>query len=459
MDVPEDLKTDHDHARTDVNPSSSFYLTLSEDDIADAPFLDGPSHLSVTAVLNYCKLKILRPYLRLLSITGLRSLAVDQVESCTLWYILGLFYTIQVIILMCIGYLLQYMACFRRDRGFCYKIFNTSEPLLKSMEQDITQLNSEKYEQICHGSVIFSYIIPSVLHLCAYLFGVYTFRSSENDQLPSLMERVFLASSHLSDGFLSQKKLVKLLWIFVGLGVIWMLLSFMSVNFMMFDGTILFRWFENRSKAVIVTMKVMLIVGTLWHDIIQATVISSYCLQAQLLTSYLHFLRSKLLQHPIQSIEWMREISEFKKLLKYLNENLSTSACVFIFINICWALSGTLWLLGYDHIDFQTLPISVISILNVCLWWTLILAPFIQAARLTSACKLIKTVGHEVRARPFVHQGTPGSELDTILLYASSLDMSATLFKIPITGRALAFGVTVLAVSVLVIGQCHYLTA
>uniref|UniRef100_A0A1Y1N7G1 Uncharacterized protein n=1 Tax=Photinus pyralis TaxID=7054 RepID=A0A1Y1N7G1_PHOPY len=155
----------------------------------------------------------------------------------------------------------------------------------------------------------------------------------------------------------------------------------------------------------------------------------------------------------------LQEISEFKKLLKYLNENLSTSACVFIFINICWALSGTLWLLGYDHIDFQTLPISVISILNVCLWWTLILAPFIQAARLTSACKLIKTVGHEVRARPFVHQGTPGSELDTILLYASSLDMSATLFKIPITGRALAFGVTVLAVSVLVIGQCHYLTA
>lgn len=80
-----------------------------------------------------------------------------------------------------------------------------------------------------------------------------------------------------------------------------------------------------------------------------------------------------------------------------------------------------------------------------------------QAARLTGACKLMQSVGHEVRARPFVHQGTPGSELDSILLYASSLEMNATLFKIPITGRSLAIGITFSAIIILVIGQCHYL--
>lgn len=50
----------------------------------------------------------------------------------------------------------------------------------------------------------------------------------------------------------------------------------------------------------------MLIVGTLWHDMIQATVITSYSMQAQLLTSYLNFLRAKLLQYSMQPIDWMK---------------------------------------------------------------------------------------------------------------------------------------------------------
>lgn len=53
-------------------------------------------------------------------------------------------------------------------------------------------------------------------------------------------------------------------------------------------------------------LKVMLVVSTLWHDMIQATVITSYSMQAQLLTSYLNFLRAKLLQYSMQPIDWMK---------------------------------------------------------------------------------------------------------------------------------------------------------
>lgn len=53
-------------------------------------------------------------------------------------------------------------------------------------------------------------------------------------------------------------------------------------------------------------MKVFLIVCTLWHDMVQGTIITSYCLQGQLLMSHLYFLRGKLLQHILLPIDWMR---------------------------------------------------------------------------------------------------------------------------------------------------------
>lgn len=44
----------------------------------------------------------------------------------------------------------------------------------------------------------------------------------------------------------------------------------------------------------------------MWHDMVQGTIITSYCLQGQLLISHLHFLRVKLLQHTVPGIEWMK---------------------------------------------------------------------------------------------------------------------------------------------------------
>ncbi|KAJ8963822.1 hypothetical protein NQ314_005364 [Rhamnusium bicolor] len=60
------------------------------------------------------------------------------------------------------------------------------------------------------------------------------------------------------------------------------------------------------STWIILMMKILLVICTLWHDVVQAAVISNYCLQAQLLTSYVQFLREKLLQYPVQPLEWMR---------------------------------------------------------------------------------------------------------------------------------------------------------
>ncbi|XP_043274645.1 uncharacterized protein GrlHz isoform X2 [Venturia canescens] len=414
--------------------------------IAETPDYE---NLSISAVLHYCKNKILRPYLRLLAVMGLKPTSTDDSEHFSRNCVLASFHTFQVTIFMCIGYILQYMACFRRDRGFCYKLL----PI--ELEPTFNITKAREYEQICYGNAVFSYLIPSVLHLVAYLYTVHLFRIKENEQLQNLMERAFLLSSNpVNRG--SQKKLVRVLWLFIGMSVVWMTMALISVNVMMARGTILFQWLEHSPAQVKLTAKILLIICTLWHDMVQGTIITSYCLQGQLLISHLTFLRAKLLQHTQPAIDWMKEISEFKKLLKYFNDDLGPAVCIYTIVNLSWAAAGIAWLLKYDSIDVKTNPVTWINIVNVVLWILVSVAPFIQAARLTTACSMIQSIGHEVRIRPFVYQATPGEDLDTILLYTSSLKMCARLFRVPITGRYLCLLLTVGCISVLTLGQCHF---
>lgn len=409
---------------------------------------DYENFISTSAVLHYCKHKILRPYLRLLGVMGLRPTSSDESNHFLWCSILTNLHTFQVIIFICIGYILQYMACFRRDRGFCYKML--------VLEQSVANINEQwTQEPSCYGNVIFSYLIPSVLHLVAYLYTIYLFRIKENEQLQNLMERAFLLSSNpINRG--NQKRLVHILWLFIALSIVWMIMALITVNIQMAKGNIVFQWVENSPRQVKITLKVFLIICTLWHDMVQGTIITSYCLQGQLLMSHLHFLRGKLLQHIIPPIDWMRDIDEFKKLLKYFNDQLGPAVCIYTIVNLSWAAAGIAWLFQYYVNDVDNYPVTYVNVMNVVLWILISIVPFIQAARLTNACSMIRAVGHEIRIRPFVYQTTPGEDLDSILLYTSSLKMSARLFRIPIKGRYLFLLLTIGSIAVITLGQCHF---
>lgn len=100
-------------------------------------------------------------------------------------------------------------------------------------------------EVSCYGNAIFSYLIPSVLHLIAYLYMIYLFRIKENEQLQNLMERAFLLSSNpINHG--NQKRLVHILWLFVALSIVWMIIALITVNIQMAQGNIIFQWVEDR---------------------------------------------------------------------------------------------------------------------------------------------------------------------------------------------------------------------
>lgn len=128
---------------------------------------------------------------------------------------------------------------FRRDRGFCYKVL----PLENA--QTTSDAGGERSQPLCYGNMIFSYLIPSALHLVAYIYTVYLFRIKENEQLQNLMERAFLLSSNpVNRG--NQKRLVHILWLFIALSVVWMIMALVTVNILMAKGNITFRWLEHR---------------------------------------------------------------------------------------------------------------------------------------------------------------------------------------------------------------------
>ncbi|KZC14595.1 hypothetical protein WN55_07239, partial [Dufourea novaeangliae] len=440
----------HDETTQASTPSGLSDLQMQSTEVGEITEMPDFEMLSTSAVLHYCKHKILRPYLRLLGVMGLRPMSSDDSDRFSRYCIFVNFHTFQVTVFICIGYILQYMACFRRDRGFCYK----------ALPLDIQISSNKSVERVhevgCFGNTVFSYFIPSILHLIAYLYTVYLFRIKENEQLQNLMERAFLLSSNpVNRG--NQRKLVQILWLFIALSVVWIIMALITVNVLMAQGNIEFQWLEDSAYQVKITLKVFLIVCTLWHDMVQGTIITSYCLQGQLLLAHLYFLRGKLLHHTLPPIDWMREICEFKKLLKYFNDELGPAVCIYTVVNLSWAAAGTIWLLQYDDNQVQHNPITWIGIGNVLLWMLISVAPFVQAARLTTACSMIQNIGHEVRIRPFVYQCTPGEDLDTILLYTSSLKMCARLFRVPITGRYLCLLLTISSILIITLGLCQYL--
>ncbi|EDS36043.1 conserved hypothetical protein [Culex quinquefasciatus] len=77
-----------------------------------------------------------------------------------------------------------------------------------------------------------------------------------------------------------------------------------------------------------------------------------------------------------------------------------------------------------------------------------------KAASLTVTCRQTQSCGHLISIRPFVHRNTSSEELNTVLLYASSLQMSAQLFRVPINAHYLCFLVLVCVIALLTFGMC-----
>lgn len=127
--------------------------------------------------------------------------------------LLGHTQTLVVVTLLFIGYLLQFMTGFRRDRG----VDPESTVLMTSNEAPAIESTTNKYvfdnypeigpnhyvpvryyrPAVVVGENIFVYVVPSLLHFCGFVTALYAFRFVDNEHLQNLVERVSLETIDL----------------------------------------------------------------------------------------------------------------------------------------------------------------------------------------------------------------------------------------------------------------------
>ncbi|XP_022252695.1 uncharacterized protein LOC111088082 isoform X5 [Limulus polyphemus] len=381
-----------------------------------------PVEISTSAILHYCKRKILIPYFKLLALLGWRPLyypaTPQDVGMCVKVFNTG--YTITVVLLILVGYVLQYAACFRRD-GFGsyskveaeFKLTSVSPSSLfydqYSLEANMSFYNhlsfpgESEIQEYCNDNVVSVYLLPAFLHFVSYMYVLYQMRVPEREQLEHLLERVFLQATVTHAWHVAQRKLIRTL----------------------------------SSYTLRIVLITLLMVTLMWNDIICVAIATSYSIHCQLIISYLENIDHAVREKRVSFLEFYKEIMEARKFISYLNEDQAVGVSLVILNYGCKTttavygfLSGTS---SYTSDVFILLSVSV----SVFLWIILVAFPVVQAARLTSSCWALKKLGHEIWIRPFGYQDTIQEDLDSVLLFTTSLQMRAKLFRTPVYGSSL----------------------
>lgn len=311
-------------------------------------------------------------------------------------------------------------------------------------DDDFHYFQFKKY--IDTGEIMFTYIIPAGLHLFGYLSAVFVYRIIDNEQIQSLVERVFILST-------APRQLVYKFWSYIFAGIAWFSCSILYIYWVSQNQD---EMVKNSYVHVSVKdasyIKTVLYIGLVFQDMVQVIVVLSYSIICCLLRCYLTFLKDKLLLRSIEPLDWMREICEFRKILHHVNTKLTVPVCAFSVLNMSYTLSSIIKL--FREMDTCPVRIFSMSLANIVLWLILTIVPFVQAASVTNVCRSTQSCGHLVSIRPFVHRNTASEDLNTVLLYASSLKMSAKLFRMPINVHYLCFALLTIVVVILTFGMC-----
>ncbi|XP_064482488.1 uncharacterized protein LOC135395179 [Ornithodoros turicata] len=376
---------------------------------------------STSVILNFCQIRVLKHYFRLLCFVGWRPMfAVPNTHGCYgCLQSFNTFYVSCVIALMCVGHVLQYMACFRRDSLLSYK--KSDSPI------------SPSWIQSCSGSVFAVYILPAFLQLVAYFVTFCNMRAQDSEQFESLMEKVCLQMAVTDIWPIARKRITQRLRGVHVAGLIWILSSIGSLGINAFGiRSIHFDFISDEDiwkRCLLVTV---LLATLLFHDIICMAIAVTYSIQCQLLLVYLQNLNQSVRERTISILSFVKGIEEARKAVKYLNKKQALA----VTLQMIWLFSRTaVCIYALLMTPWDNVIRFVAALLNVSLWLCLVLLPLVQACRLSSACNHIREVGLELRARPFGYIDEPQEDLNSLLLFTSSLRIQAKLCALPVTKR------------------------
>lgn len=155
--------------------------------------------------------------------------------------------------------------------------------------------------------------------------------------------------------------------------------------------------------------------------------------------------------------EFYKRIEESRKFLDYLNNDQALGVSL-LQINIGCKLSVALFALlaSPQYAGWTPMALAVV-LLSIFFWLSLFAVPLIQAVRLTSACRELQKIGHELRSRPFGYQEAQQQDLDSLLLYTTTLSMEAKILHVPIRSSCVVIVCVLILIVILMMGQLGFL--
>nr|XP_045600808.1 uncharacterized protein LOC123759652 [Procambarus clarkii] len=429
---------------------------------------DGESY-NTDATLHFCR-RILRPRDAIFSCLGYRPWNKDGGDQSLCVKVLNVAYFILFFLCLCIGPVLQYNICLKRDQGLGNAVLHISQNFT-------THGNGDSHW--CSGNLVFLYIIPSLMFFFAFLVTCIVLRLGESEHLQTLLERVYLLASCSPWEFVKQRRL----WcIFVGwlvVGIICLILSLTSMLLHIFAAKSISYTFIHPQSTTDAILLCTGAVGSLWlEDVVVVMGVLLYCTQCHLLSRLLEIIRTTLYQGTTSLMSIKKQIDETSRFLRHLNQELGLSVglylCLVVFRAITAASSLFSAIRHYEmskasetptansaygnldkHFDInQELHISAM-ITNLLPWLMLTTMPLYMAARVSSNYRTLSKAGCQLHGRPFGYQSTPQLDIDSFLLYVSSLHLQAKILWIPVRTYFLVSILVILIMSLVILSYLY----
>ncbi|CAN7974966.1 unnamed protein product [Ixodes persulcatus] len=431
------------HIRSNLSDNS--YVGIQSGALLD---FQSPMEVSTSVVLSFCRKHVLRHYFRLLMLVGWKPLLdTDRGDPCFVALsAANVAYSTAVFAVLVLGHLLQYAACFRRDGVLSFRV---------KMSTLLTTSWIQESDKTCGGSVFAVYLLPATLQVSSYIVALVHMRSHDDEQFQALMEKVFLQMTMTDVWHISKQRITQRLRGVYVAGIVWIFASIASqILNIHVNGAENFEWLfvpedDVRLHHVLLGL---LFLTVLFHDIVSMTIATTYAIHCQLVLVYLQHMCQAVREKRMSFRELYRGVEEARKSVKYLNQKQALG----VTIQMMWLCSRSAVCI-YALLDtpWSQMTRFFSAWLNVLLWLSLVLIPLFQACRLSSTCNHVRELGLELMARPFGYGDALEADLNTMLLFTSSLRMQAKLCALPVTKRSVVFVFLLLGLSLFIAVQLN----
>lgn len=324
----------------------------------------------------------------------------------------------------------QIITCFRRDQPLRVRVWTLNESVNNSDPGPSQAIN-------CSTSVTSVFIIPDILLILTYIYGLISFSRGDSDYLHKLSGEVFVQCVTFTKWYEPTPAiLIFTVWSFLVMAIVYTVTSLLvriayAFAFDLIKKEVIINWpgvmdIQDEWKIGLVIFS---LVGFVFFDMVYSAAIINHAAQCELNIYFLHAVKHKVEERQYKTIEEaITNIGKAYNFIKALNGRTATLTGLILFNIASAALVGIISLSDNSDSVFQT----TVETMSTLLWMVLVVFPYVQAARVTHACNELLATGPLIRRRPFLYRDVSVTDLDSYCQFTNSIVLRATMLGIPV---------------------------